>query len=208
MTVPGGNSSAVYRDSRDPWSLASPWYDQRKFDVTLAALPKARYRRAYHPGCSSGVLSARLAERCGELLSSDREPSAVAATAARLRGLPGTRAEVIDVPDEWPEESFDLIVLSELLYRFDVPALGRLLERAAGSLVPGGNLVAVHWRHPEPEHLQTAEAAHSAVHAIAGLETVVRHDEADFLLEVFVRADGEDGDSPALYSVAAAEGLI
>jgi hypothetical protein len=47
------------------------------------------------------------------------------------------------MPRDRPAETFELIVLSELGYYFDDADLDLLLARAAGSLEPGGDLVAV-----------------------------------------------------------------
>ena len=46
----------MYRDSDDPWEFGTSPYEQRKYAVTVASLPRSRYRSAYEPGCSIGVL--------------------------------------------------------------------------------------------------------------------------------------------------------
>ena len=67
----------MYRDSDDPWEFGTSPYEQRKYAVTVASLPRIRYRSAYEPGCSIGVLTELLATRCDRLLSSDIIPSAL-----------------------------------------------------------------------------------------------------------------------------------
>ncbi len=52
----------MYSESADPWQLQSRWYERRKYAITLALLPYARYRHAFEPGCSVGVLTEQLAE--------------------------------------------------------------------------------------------------------------------------------------------------
>jgi hypothetical protein len=47
----------MYADSQDPWDFAGRWYEQRKRALTMASLPRARFRRAFEPGCSIGQLS-------------------------------------------------------------------------------------------------------------------------------------------------------
>ncbi len=37
----------MYRDSVDPWDFESSAYEQRKYAVTVASLPRPRYRSAY-----------------------------------------------------------------------------------------------------------------------------------------------------------------
>ena len=60
MNVAAEYFEAMYRESQDPWSLSTRWYERRKYALTVAALPRARYRSAFEPGCSVGELSALL----------------------------------------------------------------------------------------------------------------------------------------------------
>ena len=46
----------MYRDVEDPWNFETSHYEQRKYAITVASLPRSRYRSAYEPGCSIGVL--------------------------------------------------------------------------------------------------------------------------------------------------------
>jgi SAM-dependent methyltransferase len=205
-SVPESYFAEMYRHSNDPWHLAERWYESRKYALTLATLPARRYKRVFEPGCSAGVLSAMLAERCDALVSWDRRSEAVAAADARLRGFATADASIGVVPEQWPGGTFDLIVLSEILYYFDAGRRSRVLERALGSLMTHGHLVAVHWRHYVPEHAAAADEVHGELRARPGLVTLATHEEEDFLLDVFCFAP-DDADRQAL-SVAAVEGLV
>ena len=57
------NFERVYRDDPDPWRFATSAYEQRRYDITIACLPEARYRRAFEPACAIGELTRRLAVR-------------------------------------------------------------------------------------------------------------------------------------------------
>ncbi|MFJ9948323.1 SAM-dependent methyltransferase [Kitasatospora sp. NPDC091207] len=196
----------MYADHDDPWRLADRWYEQRKYALTLAALPRAGYRSAFEPGCSVGVLSSLLADRCRALLSCDREERPLARARARLAHLPHVRVEHRLLPDDWPQESFDLVVLSELLYYFDAVEAVDLLDRTVRSLEPGGTLELVHWRHPVADHARSAEAVHQQAGGHPALVRIASHTEPDFLLDVFTRPE-RPGTPAASLSVAAAEGL-
>jgi len=52
----------MYATDPDPWGFDSSWYEQRKYALTLAALPERRYERAVEPGCANGALTALLAD--------------------------------------------------------------------------------------------------------------------------------------------------
>jgi SAM-dependent methyltransferase len=188
----------MYRDSEDPWGFRTRWYEQRKYALSLAALPRPRYESAFEPGCSIGVLTEQLAGRCDRLLAMDPVPRAVEATRRLTEGL-AVETRVGRIPTDWPTGTFDLIVLSEVGYYLDTDALPGLAGRIARSLRPGGDLLAVHWRPKVTDYPSTADQVHLALIRRPELARVVRHSEADFLLEVFRRGDAS--------SVAQAEGL-
>ncbi|HEY6788960.1 MAG TPA: SAM-dependent methyltransferase [Trebonia sp.] len=193
MTLDPGYFHDRYTASADPWRLAECWYEARKYALTVALLPRERYGAAFEPGCSIGVLTAQLAPRCDRLLAWDAVPDAVAAARGRTAGLPGVRVERRIIPGEWPPGSFDLIVFSELLYYFDDADLGQVLGLGAGSLRPGGHLLAVHWRHPAPDHPRTGDEVHEDLAAYTGLARLARYRDPDFTAEVYARADSDLG---------------
>ncbi len=202
MSTPADYFTDMYAGSADPWSLGGRWYEQRKYALTLAVLTRPRYRSAFEPGCSVGVLTEGLAARCDALLSADRVPAAVATTRERVRGSAHVTVEQRELPEQWPAGRFDLVVLSEMAYYLDEPACRRLLDLAVDALEPGGDLVAVHWRPAVAEHALTGAAVHAMLDVLPGIARLARHVEDDFLLEVFTRVP------PEPRSVAAREGLV
>ena len=125
----------------DPWEHGTRFYETRKYDLTVAALQRPRYGLAFEPGCGIGLLTARLATRCDALIASDRHPRAGAGH-VRARRARDVDVRLLQLPDGWPDETFDLIVLSEVLYYFTPERVVEILDRAAASLAPGGELVA------------------------------------------------------------------
>lgn len=201
-TLDAGYFRDLYAASPDPYGLAERWYETRKYAISLALLPSERYGAAFEPGCSIGVLTARLATRCDSLLACDAVPEAVESARARTAGLPGVHVERHSVPDEWPPGSFDLIVFSELLYYFDDADLDSVLRLGTGTLSPGGHLLAVHWRHPAPDHPRTGDDVHDRLAAHDGLARLACYRDPDFTAEVYARADGD------VRSVAQAGGIV
>ncbi|MGH3094503.1 MAG: class I SAM-dependent DNA methyltransferase [Streptosporangiales bacterium] len=179
----------LYADSDDPWGIETRWYEQRKRALTLASLPEARFRSAFEPGCSTGVLTRALAERCDRLLATDIAGRPLHLARKRLSGCSQVRVERMAVPYEWPEgERFDLIVLSELGYYLDRDAVVRLMKLTAESLDPGGTVVACHWRHPVEGYPLRGDEVHDVLAAARGLARLARHEEDDFLLDVMTPA--------------------
>lgn len=130
----------------DPWGTTRRWYERRKRDLVLAALPRTSFDRGLEVGCSRGELAADLATRCETMLAVDRSPAAI----ARARNVVPENVEtvVLDIPSQWPDAPFDLVVLSEVGYFLSPLDLERLLQRIAESLDPKGSVVLCHWRHP------------------------------------------------------------
>ncbi|NNG18080.1 methyltransferase domain-containing protein [Naumannella sp. ID2617S] len=187
-----------YAGAEDPWGFTSRWYERRKYTLTLAALPRARYRSAFEPGCSIGVLTAGLAERCDRLLSVDLVPQAVARARVRVPA-PHVRLAVGDLRDPWPDERFDLVVLSEVAYYLQEEQVERLAQRARAALTDDGHLVTVHWRHPVAEHRLSGDRADALLRRHLGLTLLAEYRDDDFVMTV-------QGRQPV--SVARAEGLV
>ena len=178
----------LYEGAADPWEFATSGYEQRKYSLTTASLPHAHYTSVFEPGCSIGVLTERLAPRCDRILATDVVPAALEEARRRLKDQPQVVAEARAIPEEWPEGTFDLIVLSEIAYYFDEPDLGRILSLVVGSTEPGAHLVGVHWRG-ETNYPLSGDRAHRIIDATPQLTRLVHHLEEDFILEVWKRTE-------------------
>lgn len=137
---------ALFEGDADPWQFRSRWYESRKRALTLACLPQPRYQCAYEPGCANGELSAALATRCDHLLVSDGSQRAVNLATARLASMPNVHVKQAWVPLQWPQQTFDLVVLSEFGFYLEADDLDLLVHKAMASLRPGGTVLACHWR--------------------------------------------------------------
>ncbi|QHT57279.1 methyltransferase domain-containing protein [Cellulomonas sp. H30R-01] len=175
---------ATYARRDDPWGFEDRWYEERKRAVTLAALPDARYGRVLEVGCSIGVLTADLATRGDELLAVDVAPAAVARARERVASAAHVRVEVGDVAARVPDGPWDLVVLSEVGYYLSRADLLRTARALRASLAPGGTVVAVHWRHPVADYPLTGDEVHRVLRHALDLSPLVRHEEADFVLDV------------------------
>jgi trans-aconitate methyltransferase len=181
-----GYFERMYADDVDPWGFEERWYEQRKYALTLAALPREHYASGFEPGCSIGVLTAQLARRCGRLLAWDIVPSALDKARERLADLPHVSVEQRAVPEDWPDEQFDLIMLSEVAYYFDRETAGRLRDQTVASAMPNATVVAVHWRG-DTNYPLSGDEAHGLIGSAVGLQQVAHHVEPEFLIDVWRR---------------------
>lgn len=186
IVPPATDFNAIF-EQEDPWGLASLWYEARKRDLLLAALPDVRYGRAFEAGCATGLLTERLASRCDVLLAMDPVPRAVELARSRVAPHPHVEVRVGSLPVDWPEGAFDLVVLSELGYYFLRDDWTATALRAAQAVSAHGTIVACHWLRPFKERRLQTRSVHAAIARQPGLHRHVRHIEPDFLLEVWSR---------------------
>lgn len=188
------------RNGDDPWGFESRWYEERKRAVLMASLPTAELGDVFEIGCATGMLTRELAGRARSVIAMDAASVAVDRARDRLSGDERATIRCGAVPGDWPEGRFDTIVLSEVGYYLSPTDLQRAIDLMEASLAAGGCIVACHWRHPVAEYPQTGDEVHEALRSVTTWEAIARHEERDFVLEVFARRPGR--------SVAELEGLV
>jgi SAM-dependent methyltransferase len=193
-SLPREHFDVLYEGSSDPWDLRSAWYERRKYAITVAALPRERYRSGLEPGCSIGELTRLLAARCDSLLAFDFAQSAVDSARRAVLGMPHVAVERRALPAGLPPGSFDLIVLSEVLYYLSAPDLARTVDGMTARLDVGGDLVAVHHRARNRCYGYDGHNVHAALAACGELYEVARYDDDDFTLQVLRKAAAKQDD--------------
>ncbi len=187
-TLDQAHFEQLYRADPDPWRFASSPYERAKYAATLAALPRARYRAGLDVGCSIGVLTEALAARCDDLLGIEPVRSALEQARRRNAHLPHVRFAPAFVPAQWPDGSFDLIVVSEVVDYLGTADLAVLGGRIAASLHPGGDLVLVHWVGKKAGRPTGREASDRLIAALAGACEITRAERnPDYRLDVLRR---------------------
>jgi predicted TPR repeat methyltransferase len=149
----------LYAQNPDPWNFAGSAYERQKYAATLAMLGDQRFARGLEIGCSIGVLTKLLADCCDKLLAVDLAEQALNQAVVRCAGERHVSFQRMQVPQDWPEEPFDLIVLSEILYFLNPADIARTAARADASLAPGGVLILVNYTEKIDEPCSGEEAA-------------------------------------------------
>ena len=135
----------IYENDPDPWGYASSAYERAKYAATLEALPRRRFRRGLEIGCSIGVMTVQLAARCDALCAVDVSRAALDCARRSCRDKPNVTFELMPVPSCWPTGTFDLVVLSEVLYYLSRDDVARTARRVIDTLEPDGAVILVHW---------------------------------------------------------------
>ena len=150
----------VYEANADPWSFATSPYEYQKYKATLTALPRSNYPNAFEIGCSIGVLTQMLADRCDQLLAVDASELPLQTARERLADYSNVTIQRMSIPGEFPNDAFDLIILSEVGYYLSMPDLERARQLLVDSLNPEGHLLLVHWTPFVHDYPLTGDQVH------------------------------------------------
>jgi hypothetical protein len=112
---PADHFEGLYKTNPDPWRFETSSYEQAKYQKSLDALGDRSFASGLEVGCSIGVLTRMLASRCER------------------------------VPLDWPNQTFDLIVFSEVLYFLSAADIERTARRVLDTLAPSGTVLLVSW---------------------------------------------------------------
>lgn len=182
---PPAHFERLYRANSDPWNFKTSGYEQQKYQATLAALGDRRFPKALEVGCSIGVLTRRLAGRCDKLIGVDFVAAAVAKARARCAPMPGVSIELMQIPRQWPQGRFNLILFSEILYFLDEADLRETCAHTLSSLEPGGLVLLVNYTGLTDDPISGDEAASLFMTATAPhLRAVSQSREAHYRLDL------------------------
>lgn len=148
----------MFAGDPDPWKFETSAYEAEKYDHTIASLGPNHFERALEVGCANGVLTQRFSNICESIVAIDVSDTAL--QRARHRNLNSTHVQFCNMrfPHQTPSGSFDLILLSEVVYYWsaaDIAAAGEWIER---HIAPKGDLLLVHWIG-ETDYPQTGDDA-------------------------------------------------
>lgn len=152
----------VYAANDDPWDFTTSEYEAGKYAATLAALSRKNYKDVFEIGCSIGVLTEQLAARCDGLLAIDVSEKALEQAKKRCAKLPNVRLRRMNIPNEFPDEIFDLILISEVGYYLAPADWLAAINKVFARLAEGGQVALVHWTPPVHDYPQTGDAVHDS----------------------------------------------
>ena len=177
----------LYTKDPDPWGFETKPYEQDKYADTLASLTRSRYKNAFEIGCSLGVLTAKLAERCDALLAVDGSAVPLVRARERCKGLANVQIAQMLIPEQFPDGPFDLILVSEVAYYWSPDDLARAQALMLKNLEPGGQLMLVHWLPQDAEYPLNGDEVHESFLSLPGLRHVHGHREELYRLDLLER---------------------
>jgi len=174
----------LYDANPDPWGFRTSLYEQEKYQRTIAALGDRRFESTFEVGCSIGVFTRLLAQRCRSLLAVDIVETPLAAAREHCADLPQVQFKCMDITSGWPEGQFDLIVLSEVLYFLSPAAIAGVARRAASCLAPDGLVVLVNWLGKGDDPVSGDDAARRFIAAATRLEVTGSDRQARYRIDL------------------------
>ncbi|RZM27522.1 MAG: methyltransferase domain-containing protein [Pedobacter sp.] len=183
-TMPGDYFEKLYTENPDPWNFQTSEYEKAKYKHTIDSLPNTHFKRALEIGCSIGVLTEMLAEKCDQLLSVDISEQALKLARKRLEHKPNVLFKVAGVPAGFPEGQFDLIVMSEVGYYLSLNDLKETFKRMVQQLNTNGVLILVHWTHYVEDYPLTGDEVHEGFQS-EKMEHLKADRTADYRLDVY-----------------------
>ena len=152
----------LYAGGDDPWAFKTSEYEQEKFAQTRNALSRPQYRSAFELGCGNGQLAHYLADLCARYTGMDAVETAL--EAAR-RAVPAATFTQGYYPCPLPDDNFDLLIFSEILYFLDDGSINELAITVANKW-PDAELICVSYLGPSGNELQGGEALGIFTHAM------------------------------------------
>lgn len=160
----------VYAANDDPWNFQSSEYEAEKYSSTIEALPEEKYNKALEIGCSIGVLTKLLAEKCSQLLATDVSAKALEQAKERCNDLNNVEFQILSFPQDLPDEKFDLIVVSEVAYYLAPEDWKSAIEKMQKILNKNGEIILVHWLPEVHDYPQTGDEVHHTFSNEVGAE--------------------------------------
>ncbi|BAZ11947.1 putative methyltransferase [Calothrix sp. NIES-4071] len=161
-SLPPSYFETLYTNNPDPWQFETSEYEAKKYTNTIKALAKPHYQSALEIGGSIGILTEKLAPYCETLLSVEVSKIAQEQARARCNSLPQVRFELMRIPEQFPQETFDLVLISEVGYYWCREDLRKAQTAILENLAPGGHLLLVHWTEYARDYPLTGDEVHDS----------------------------------------------
>lgn len=130
--------------NRDPWDYSNR-YEQRKYEQTIALLPKRKFSRALELACAEGHFTKMLAPLVENLTATDISETALKRAKEACAAHDNITYQQLDLKNAKIPGKFDLIVCSEVLYYFESrKSLARIARKLAQHLTPDGLILMAH----------------------------------------------------------------
>lgn len=177
---------ARYRAQEDPWSFATNRYELERYQRIAEVLAGQTCGSAFEPGCSVGVLKAKLAPLCRSLLATDFSASAIDRAGQRCAAFQHVTVRCESLEDAEPR-GWDLLLLSEIGYYFTAHKWRQLTERLIAALPCGATVLASHWLGNSQDHTMHGDEVHAILRERHDLHLTHSERRPEFRLDRWIK---------------------
>ncbi|PWS29451.1 hypothetical protein DHW03_06455 [Pedobacter yonginense] len=151
----------LYSSNIDPWNFEKSEYEREKYATSIQAIPQRQYEMGLEIGCSIGIFTNMIQALCSKLIAMDISGTALQEAKIRLANQNHVEFRLGGIPQNFPSEHFDLMVMSEVGYYLsmdDLMVTKNLIEK---QLNAGGILLLVHWTHFVVDYPLSGDEVHA-----------------------------------------------
>lgn len=135
----------IYSETPDPWDYLRT-VQQARYQTAIQALDEARqqekFATALEIGCSEGMFTELLTERCGKLLALDISTVALGRAKDKCQRYTNIDFKQWDLSKDTLSETFDLVTIMDVLEYFYRPSsLRNVRDKIVSFVKPGGYLL-------------------------------------------------------------------
>jgi hypothetical protein len=177
---------AKYLKKSDPWNFSSDAYELSRYEQIISSISDHRYRNAFEPGCSIGVLTEKLAASCDGVTACDFSATAALQAKERCASLAHVNVHCASITDHFDGE-FDLLVLSEIGYYFSRQDWQTISWHLMDRLAPGAVVIAAHWLGRSEHHSMPGDDVHDVLCAHHGIAPTLSTRSQTLRVDRFVR---------------------
>ena len=186
----------LYTKNRDPWNFATSTYEHSKYAATLEVLKRQPFGTVFEVGCSIGILTKALAANCVSVLAVDASTKALANARRNCESLSNVTLTRMRIPAEWPASSFDLILLSEVLYFLSPADIRVTAQKTLRSLSSRGRVLLVNWLGETDYPCGGEEACNIFIAAVTSdLRIIEERRNSDYRLDLLGWSYSHGGDA-------------
>jgi SAM-dependent methyltransferase len=172
----------LFSANEDPWNYRSSWPERRRLELLLAMMPNESYDSIFEPACANGTLTKLLAPRARQVIAWDGSSEALRHAKRHVSTYSNVELAPKSVPDEWPDATFDAIVLSDFLYYLPEERIADVAMLAGQSVSPSGTVVACHWRGSAHDfRVQGGDAVHDILRIVLGVPSISYADDRQLI---------------------------
>ena len=183
----------LFAENQDPWNFEESEYEKAKYAATMRLIPNDIYANCFEIGCANGMLTMLLQQRCQKLLAVDASRIAVGNATKRTAKCANVSVQEMEIPKDFPDDRFDLILLSEVGYFLNKADLELARDKMIDALMPDGHLILVHWTPVVAEFPLTGDEVHTLFLERSGedpnqpLTHLINRTEPQYRMDLFAK---------------------